>query len=75
MHGSPKGSAIGKSPNGMQFARVFAHGRALMVNDSKDCEPHLKVWNVTKTEKIIPYGVDFKSFPTFEEAARFLFDR
>ena len=54
---SPKGSAIGKSPNGMQFARVFAHGRALMVNDSKDCEPHVKVWNVTKTEKIIPYGV------------------
>ena len=43
MHGSPKGSAIGKSPNGMQFARVFAHGRALMVNDSKDCEPHVKV--------------------------------
>ena len=46
-----------KSPNGMQFARVFAHGRALMVNDSKDCESHVKVWNVTKTEKIIPYGV------------------
>jgi hypothetical protein len=56
-----------KSPNGMQFARVFAHddGRALMVNNSKDCERHVKVWNVTKTEKIIPYGV--------EEAARFLF--
>ena len=64
-----------KSPNDMQFARVFAHGRALMANDSKDCEPHVKVWNVTKTEKIIPCGVDFKSFPIFEEAARFLFDR
>ena len=64
-----------KSPNGMQFARVFAHGRALMVNDWKDCELHVKVLNVTKTEKIIPYGVDFKSFPTFEEAARLLFDR
>jgi hypothetical protein len=73
MPGSPKGSAIGKSPNGMQFVIVFAHGRALMVNDSKDCEPHLKVWKVTKTEKIIPYGVDFKSFPTFQETARFLF--
>ena len=59
----------------MQFARVFAHGRALMVNDSKDCEPQLKVWKVTKIEKIISYGVDFKSFPTFEEAARFLLDR
>ncbi len=54
----------------MQYARVFAHGRAFMVNDSKDCEPHVKVWNVTKTEKIIHYGVDFKSFPTFEEAAQ-----
>ena len=64
-----------KSPNGMQFIRVVAHGRALMVNDWIDCEPHVKIWNVTKTEKIIPYGVDFKSFPTFEEAARFLFDR
>ena len=77
MPGSPKGSAIGQIPkwyaaNSQEC--VFAHGRALMVNDWKDCEPHMKVWNVAKTEKIIPYGVDFKSFPTFEEVARFLFD-
>ena len=46
-----------------------------MINDWIDCEPHVKLWNVTKTEKVIPYGVDFKSFPIFEYATRFLFDR
>ena len=70
--GSPGGIAVGKIPKWYAI-RKSIHGRALIVNDWIDCEPHVKVWNVTKTEKIIPYGVDFKSFPTFEEAARFLF--
>ena len=48
---------------------------ALMINDWIDCEPHVQLWNVTKTEKINPYDVNYKSFPTFEEAARFVFDR
>ena len=52
-----------------------AYELLLMINDWIDCEPHMKLWNVTKTEKVIPYGVDFKSFPIFEYATRFLFDR
>ena len=39
-----------------------------------DCDPHVKVWNVGKTKKTIPYGVEYKSFHTFEEAAGFLFE-
>ena len=45
-----------------------------MINDWIDYEPHVKLWNVTKTEKVIRYGVDFKSFTIFEYATRFLFD-
>jgi hypothetical protein len=54
--------------------RKSIHGRTLIVSDWRDCEPNVKVWNVSKTEKIIPYGVEFHGFPTFEEAAKYLLE-
>ena len=54
--------------------RKSIHGRTLIVSDWRDCEPNVKVWNVFKTEKIIPYGVEFHGFPTFEEAAKYLLE-
>ena len=67
------GCAVGKAIK-WYAVRKSIHGRSLIVNHWMDCEPHVKVWNVGKTEKIIPYGVEFKSFNTFEEAAGFLFE-
>ena len=67
------GCAVGKAIK-WYAVRKSIHGRSLIVNHWIDCEPHVKVWNVGKTEKIIPYGVEFKSFNTFEEAASFLFE-
>ena len=48
------------------------HGRTLITDSWTDCEPHVKVWNLTQTEKIIPHGVDFKQFDTFEQAVTFI---
>ena len=67
------GCAVGKAIK-WYAVRKSINGRSLIVNHWIDCEPHVKVWNVGKTEKIIPYGVEFKSFNTFEEAASFLFE-
>jgi hypothetical protein len=67
------GCAVGKAIK-WYAVRKSINGRSLIVNHWIDCEPHVKVWNVGKTEKIIPYGVEFKSFNTFEEAAGFLFE-
>ena len=66
------GCAVAK-PVHWYAIRKSIHGKTLMVTDWRDCEPHVKVWNSTKTEKVIPYGVDFHKFHTFEEAAAFLF--
>ena len=71
-HEPSGGCAVGKAIKWYAICRSI-HGRSLIVNHWMDCEPHVKVWNVGKTEKIIPYGVQYKSFDTFEEAAIFLF--
>ena len=71
--GSSGGCAVDKAIK-WYAVRKSINGRSLIVNHWIDCEPHVKVWNVGKTEKIIPYGVEFKSFNTFEEAAGFLFE-
>jgi len=72
-HEPSGGCAVGKAIKWYAI-RKSIHGRSLIVNHWMDCEPHVKVWNVGKTEKIIPYGVQYKSFDTFEEAAIFLFE-
>ena len=49
------------------------HGRILITDSWTDCEPHVNVWNHAHTEKIIPHGVEFKQFDTFEQAVTFIF--
>ena len=53
--------------------RKSIHGRSLIVNSWIDYEPHVKVRVPGRHDKVIPPGVDFRKFKTFEDAVAFFY--
>ena len=67
--------AVPKETNDVTWyaIRKSIHGRSLIVNSWIDCEPHVKVRVPGRHDKVIPPGVDFRKFKTFEDAVAFFY--
>jgi hypothetical protein len=53
--------------------RKSIYGRRIICESWEDCELHVKVWNYSRTEALIPSCVEFAKFDHIEDAVRFVY--